>query len=150
VAELKSNQINQLNIGDPALPASVYGYRNMYTCYSLHVLEKEKAKENEEVACDEVALPVGGKEPEPHGVAEAADQVIKERLRVAAGVAGVRLAKVATPEVAEPMVEEVVDDDDDCRSVVMCNMSTCSGNGTQERAVQDLLCLVDLYLVYLI
>ena len=31
-----------------------------------------------------------------------------------------------------------------------CNMCTCSGNGTQERAVQDLLCLVDLYLVYLI
>jgi len=24
------------------------------------------------------------------------------------------------------------------------NMCTCSGNGTQERAVQDLLCLVDL------
>jgi len=31
-----------------------------------------------------------------------------------------------------------------------CNMCTCSGNGTQERAGQDLLCLVDLYLVYLI
>jgi len=31
-----------------------------------------------------------------------------------------------------------------------CNICTCSGNGTQERAVQDLLCLVDLYLVYLI
>jgi len=31
-----------------------------------------------------------------------------------------------------------------------CNMCTCSGNGTQERAVQDFLCLVDLYLVYLI
>jgi len=31
-----------------------------------------------------------------------------------------------------------------------CNMCTCSGNGTQERAVQDLLCSVDLYLVYLI
>ena len=31
-----------------------------------------------------------------------------------------------------------------------CNMCTCSGNGTQERAVQDPLCLVDLYLVYLI
>ena len=31
-----------------------------------------------------------------------------------------------------------------------CNMCTCSGNSTQERAVQDLLCLVDLYLVYLI
>jgi len=31
-----------------------------------------------------------------------------------------------------------------------CNMCTCSGNGTQERAVQDLLCLVHLYLVYLI
>jgi len=29
-------------------------------------------------------------------------------------------------------------------------MYTCSGNGTQEQAVQDLLCLVDLYLVYLI
>jgi len=29
-------------------------------------------------------------------------------------------------------------------------MCTCSGNGTQERALQDLLCLVDLYLVYLI
>ena len=29
-------------------------------------------------------------------------------------------------------------------------MCTCSGNGTQERAVQDLLCLVDLNLVYLI
>jgi len=28
-----------------------------------------------------------------------------------------------------------------------CNMCTCSGNGTQERAVQDLLSLVDLYLV---
>jgi len=34
--------------------------------------------------------------------------------------------------------------------VTSCNMCTCSGNGTQERAVQDLLCLVDLYLVYLI
>jgi len=32
----------------------------------------------------------------------------------------------------------------------ICNMCTCSGNGTQERAVQDLLCLGDLYLVYLI
>ena len=31
-----------------------------------------------------------------------------------------------------------------------CNMCTCSGNRTQERGVQDLLCLVDLYLVYLI
>jgi len=31
-----------------------------------------------------------------------------------------------------------------------CNMCTCSDNATQERAVQDLLCLVDLYLVYLI
>jgi len=31
-----------------------------------------------------------------------------------------------------------------------CNTCTCSGNGTQEQAVQDLLCLVDLYLVYLI
>jgi len=30
------------------------------------------------------------------------------------------------------------------------NMCTCSGNGTQEWAVPDLLCLVDLYLVYLI
>jgi len=29
-------------------------------------------------------------------------------------------------------------------------MFTCPGNGTQERAVQDLLCLVDLYFVYLI
>ena len=27
-------------------------------------------------------------------------------------------------------------------------MCTCSSNGTQERAVQDLLSLVDLYLVY--
>jgi len=35
-------------------------------------------------------------------------------------------------------------------TVSVCNMCTCSGNGTQERAVQDLLCLVDLYLVYLI
>jgi len=34
--------------------------------------------------------------------------------------------------------------------IVKCNMCTYSGNGTQERAVQDLLCLVDLYLVYLI
>ena len=34
--------------------------------------------------------------------------------------------------------------------VAECNMCTCSGNGTQERAVQDLLSLVDLYLVYLI
>jgi len=34
--------------------------------------------------------------------------------------------------------------------VTTCNMCTCSGNGTQEQAVQDLLCLVDLYLVYLI
>jgi len=31
-----------------------------------------------------------------------------------------------------------------------CNICTCSSNGTQEWAVQDLLCLVDLYLVYLI
>jgi len=29
-------------------------------------------------------------------------------------------------------------------------MCTCSGNGTQERAVQVLLCFVDLYLVYFI
>jgi len=36
------------------------------------------------------------------------------------------------------------------QTVRYCNMCTCSGNGTQERAVQDLLCLVDLYLVYLI
>jgi len=31
-----------------------------------------------------------------------------------------------------------------------CNMCTWSANGTQEWAVEDLLCLVDLYLVYLI
>ena len=31
-----------------------------------------------------------------------------------------------------------------------CNMCTCASNCTQERAVQDLLCLVDLYLVYFI
>jgi len=31
-----------------------------------------------------------------------------------------------------------------------CNMCTCSGNDTQEWAVQDLRCLVDLYFVYLI
>jgi len=31
-----------------------------------------------------------------------------------------------------------------------CNMCTCSGNGTLERAVQHRLCLVDLYLAYLI
>ena len=31
-----------------------------------------------------------------------------------------------------------------------CNMCTCSGNGTQERAVQDLLCLVDFHWAYLI
>jgi len=36
------------------------------------------------------------------------------------------------------------------KPVSWCNMCTCSGNGTKERAVQDLLCLVDLYLVYLI
>jgi len=36
------------------------------------------------------------------------------------------------------------------RAIQSCNMCTCSGNGTQERAVQDLLCLDDLYLVYLI
>ena len=34
--------------------------------------------------------------------------------------------------------------------VNLCNRCTCSGNSTQEWAVQDLLCLVDLYLVYLI
>ena len=32
----------------------------------------------------------------------------------------------------------------------VCNMCTCSDNGIQKQAVQDLLCLVDLYLVYLI
>ena len=32
----------------------------------------------------------------------------------------------------------------------ICNMRTSSGNRTQEGAVQDLLCLVDLYFVYLI
>jgi len=36
------------------------------------------------------------------------------------------------------------------KQLAECNMCTCSGNGTQEQAVQDLLCLVDLYLVYLI
>jgi len=35
-------------------------------------------------------------------------------------------------------------------AVRACNMCTCSGNGTQEPAVQDLLFLVDLYLDYLI
>jgi len=34
--------------------------------------------------------------------------------------------------------------------VDVCNMCTCSGNSTQERAVQDFLCLVYLYLAYLI
>ena len=34
--------------------------------------------------------------------------------------------------------------------VAPCNMCTCSGNGAQEQTLQDLLCLVDLYLVYLI
>ena len=43
---------------------------------------------------------------------------------------------VTSPELTDTMTE--------------CNMCTCSGNGTQERAVQDRLCLVDLYLVYLI
>ena len=32
----------------------------------------------------------------------------------------------------------------------ICNMCTCSSNGTQEQAVQDFLCFVNLYLVYLI
>jgi len=35
-------------------------------------------------------------------------------------------------------------------AVHSCEMCTYSGNGTQEGAVPDLLCLVDLYLVYLI
>jgi len=30
--------MNQLNIGDPALPAPVYRYRNMYTCCTLYVV----------------------------------------------------------------------------------------------------------------
>jgi len=41
--------------------------------------------------------------------------------------------------------EEVIE-----AKVASCNMCTCSGNGTQQQAVQDLLCLVDLYLVNLI
>ena len=36
----------------------------------------------------------------------------------------------------------------DLYSIKDCNMCTCSCNSIQQRAVQDLLCLVDLYLVY--
>jgi len=36
------------------------------------------------------------------------------------------------------------------KGVPKCNMCTCSDNGTPKQAVQDLPCLVHLYLVYLI
>jgi len=71
-----------------------------------YVVQKEvaKGKREVEVADSEVASPGRVEEPEPRVVAELSDQVIKNKLSVAAGVAGVRLARVATPEVAEPNV----------------------------------------------
>jgi len=101
-----------------------------------HGLQKEvdRLKKEEVAVLSEVASPVGVKEPGPLVVAEPEEKV--EEIKVAAafvasaGVAGVRLTKVATPEmtkirltkvatpeVAEPDVE-VGDDEEDCRSVV--------------------------------
>jgi len=87
-----------------------------------HGLQKEvdRLKKEEVAVVSEVASPERVEEPEPLVVVEPEETVeavnVAEAFVASAGVAGVRLAMVATPEVAEP--EEEVDDDDDCRSVV--------------------------------
>jgi len=87
-----------------------------------HGLQKEvdRLKKEEVAVVSEVASPERVEEPEPLVVAEPEETVdvaeVAEEFVARASVAGVRLARVATPEVAEP--EEEVDDDDDCRSVV--------------------------------
>jgi len=88
-----------------------------------HGLQKEVDRlKKEEVAVDsEVASPERVEEPGPLVVAEPEESVevvkVAEAHVALAGVAGVRVAMVAKPAVAEPMVE-VDEDDDDCRSVV--------------------------------
>jgi len=70
-----------------------------------------------------------------HGQLHAFRHVQLHRLRV----------KLPATCVLEPWLEPRITE-----RIHTCNMCTCPGNGTQERAVQDLLCSVDLYLVYLI
>ena len=41
-----------------------------------HALKKEVEEKKEQEACEEMASPVRGKEPEPQGVAELSDQVM--------------------------------------------------------------------------
>jgi len=93
-----------------------------------HGLQKEvdRLKKEEVAVSSEVASPERVEEPEPLVVAEPKEQEVAKDVAGAfvalAGVAGVRLARVATPEVAEPVVAED-EEDDDCRSVV-----TVTGN----------------------
>jgi len=88
-----------------------------------HGLQKEveRLKKEEVAVVSEVASPERVEEPEPLVVAEPEETFgevnVAEAFVASEGVAGVRLARVATPEVAEPDVEGE-DDDDDCRSVV--------------------------------
>jgi len=88
-----------------------------------HGLQKEvdRLKKEEVGVSSEVASPERVKEPEPLVVSEPkeleVDKSVAEAFVALADVVGVRLVRVATPEVAEPEVEEV-EEDDDCRSVV--------------------------------
>jgi len=75
----------------------------------------------------------------------ASTQEIGERLL---GRAMISKDFFTSPEGQQDSIENIVTKRKRC--LAGCNMCTCSGNCTQERAVQDLLCLVDLYLVYLI
>ena len=74
-----------------------------------HALKKEVEKKKEEEACEEVASPVRGKEPEPQGVAEPSDQVMSSGAIghiVVEEEEDVWVAPVATPRVVTPPVEE--------------------------------------------
>jgi len=88
-----------------------------------HGLQKEvdRLKKEEVAVVSEVASPERVEEPEPLVVAEPKETVeavdMAEAFVASAGVAGVRLARVATPEMAELIVAED-DDEDDCCSVV--------------------------------
>ena len=87
-----------------------------------HALKKEMEKNKEEEACEKVASPIGGKEPEPQGVAEPSDHVMGSVGMIVAGeeddmwVEPVAGPRVVTPPVAESRVAE--EEDEPKRAVV--------------------------------
>jgi len=81
-----------------------------------HGLQKEveRLKKEEVAVSSEVASPVGVEEPEPQVVAEPEEEGevdMAATFMASAGVAGVRVASVAKPSVAESRVALVVDEE---------------------------------------